>query len=352
MADVSSTPTNAANPAAAQPQSDAKKAGEQVAQGAAAGGQIPQQSNANSAGGKATPVSNAIDAVMKTLPGNQAEGSEEVEDDGSDLTPAETQKQVEKLRKKLKVGGKEIEVDEDELVKRAQMGYSAEEKWNEAAKMRKQMEQFIGMLQQDPAAALEKMGFDVDALAEQRLVQRIEEMKKSPEQLAHEKVQRELDQIKAEREKERTEIQEREKKSLQDKYAIDLENEINSAFDSSDNGLPKSPYIVKRMADVMIYALKNKVPDFTAKKALEIVQTEVMSELNNMYSVAPDEVFEKLVGKDRLNKYRRAKVKAKNPAPKVPDVKSTGSTELQKNQEEQAAKKIRAKDFFANLGKK
>lgn len=351
MADVMSTPTNATAPAAAQPQADAKKTAEQAAQSAAQA-QTPQQSNANSAGGRSTPASNAIDEVMKTLPGN-SQASEEVEDDGSDLESEKSMTKAEKKAWKLKVGEKDIEItDESELIKRAQMGYSADEKWNEAAKMRKQVENFIGLLQQDPASALEKMGLDVDSFAEQRMLQRIEEMKKSPEQLAHEKLQRELEQLRTEREQERESIRQREAQALQDKYAVDLENEINSAFDNNEAGLPKSPYIVKRMADVMIYALKNKVPDFTAKKALEVVQAEVLNELNQMYSVAPDEVFERLVGKDRLNKYRRAKVKAKTPAPKTNDIKPTGAGELQKSQEDQAPKKIREKDFFKNLGRK
>ncbi len=280
--------------------------------------------------------------------------ADETGDDGSDLDlTTQEKKAVEKFKKKLKVGGKEIEVDEDELVRRAQMGYSADEKWQEAAKMRKQMETFVSMLQEDPAAALEKMGFNVDEMAERRIEQRIQEMKKSPEQVEKEKIERELKQLKAEREQEKEVRRQAEIKQLQDRYAVELETEINSALET--NQLPKSPYIVKRMADVMIYAMKNKIPNFSAKRALEIVESEVREELNKMYEVAPDDVFEKLVGRDRLNKYRKGKV-TKKAAPKVAEqIKQTGTQELQRKAADDAKaekQKVRARDFFKTLGKK
>lgn len=304
-------------------------------------------------------VKKATDEINATLP-QDAQGADEVEDTGEDLeaeaVTKEDKKKIEAAIKKaykLKVGGKDVEVDESELLKRAQMGYSADEKWQEAAKMRKQLENFVGLLQNDPSAALEKMGINVDELAERRIQQRIEEMKKSPEQLEREKIEKELKSLKEEREREKEEHRSREIKALQDKYAVELESEINTALDSNELGLPKSPYIIKRMADVMIYAMKNKIPDFTAKKALEVVQGEVLEELNNMYQATPDEVFEKLVGKDRLNKYRRSKIKKPaKPAPASQDVKSTGRQELQAKQDEKPKQKVPLRDFLKTLGTK
>ncbi len=338
--------------APAQPNAEVKK--EQTAQPS------NQQSTSapNSAGAKASPASSAIDEVMKTLPGQQAAESEELEDDGSDLGEEEVkkaEKAIQKLKKKLKVGGKEIEVDEDELVKRAQMGYSAQEKWEEAAKMRKQMEGFIGLLQKDPAAALEKMGFDVDALAEARIQQRIEEMKKTPEQLELERLRREHESILAERQREREELQTREIQRMQDEFAVKIESEIDSALNSPEFGLPKSPFFIKRIADVLIYDIqKNGKQTLSARQAAEVVRDEAKNELQQLYSLTPDEVFEQLVGKDRLNKYRRSKIKKKpTQAPPAPlaEVKATGAKELN-TREEKPAKKILARDFFKNLGSK
>src|SRR5271165_1509102 len=191
------------------------------------------------------PAQSATQDVIKTLPTDQKPPVEaktdEVADDGSDLPPEEQaankKKAAEAAAKKaykLKVGGKDLEVDEAELMKRAQMGYSADQKWQEAAQMRKQMESFIHLLQNDPGKALAQMGHDVDKLAEDRIKARIEEMQKSPEQVEREKAQRELAELKAEREREKTEAQEREKSRVQDQFAIEIENDISSALDSNE----------------------------------------------------------------------------------------------------------------------
>jgi hypothetical protein len=354
MADTPSSPTPSAAPAA---------------QAAAPSAQQASKS----------PVDAATEQVLKTLPQEPkkksnpaqaaiAEMQGELEDSGEEFdgeeeaTPAEKKKAEAAARKayKLKVGGKDVEVDEAELLKRAQMGYSADEKWQEASRMRKQMEGFVQLMQRDPAKALEQMGFDVDKLAEERIQRRIEEMQKSPEQIEREKIQRELEELKAEREAERTEAQEREKQRLQEQYAIEIENDISSALDDNKFGVPKSPYVVKRIADTMILAVQegirtnnSKLKNITAKDVLPIVQEEIKNELAEMYSIAPDDVFEQLVGKDRLNKYRKAKIKKPGVKPQsAADVKSTGAAELNRAQEEQnrEKKKVSAKDFFKTLG--
>src|SRR5271166_5258847 len=124
------------------------------------------------------PADAASQEVIKKLPNEQKApvqaAASEVDDDGSDL-PAEDQsakqKKAEAAAKKaykLKVNGRDLEVDEAELLKRAQMGYSADQRWQETAQMRKQMDAFIHLIQTDPAKALAQMGHDVDKLAEDR----------------------------------------------------------------------------------------------------------------------------------------------------------------------------------------
>ena len=321
----------------------------------------------------ATPAQAATQEVLNTLPPDpkapkkgapQANVNDVIEDDGSDLveTPAAKKKAEAAAKKayKLKVGGKDLEVDESELLKRAQMGYSADQKWQEAANMRKQMDSFIQLLQQDPAKALEQMGYDVDKMAEDRIKYRIEEMQKSPEQLEREKMQRELEAMKTERERERAEAQARETQRLQDQFAIEIENDISSALDDNSYGFPKTPYVVKRVADMMILAVQEgiktnnpRLKNITAKDVLPIVRDEIHREQQELYSMSTDYVFEQLVGKNRLNQYRRSKIKktATKPA-SASDVKATGTRELQKAQDEanKSAKKVSAKDFFKTLG--
>ncbi len=317
-----------------------------------------------------TPAQTATQQVLTTLPADskapvEAKGDDVSEDTGEDLveTPAEAKKKAEAVAKrayKLKVGGKDVEVDETELLKRAQMGYSADEKWQEAAKMRKQMDGFIQLLQRDPTKALEQMGYDVDKLAEERIQQRIIEMQKSPEQLEREKLQRELKDMKDRDAQREEEYRTKETQRIQDQYAIELENDISSALDNNSYGFPKTPYVVKRIADTMILAVQQgiatnnaRLKNITAKDVLPIVEAEIKQELSDMYSASPDEVFESLVGKDRLNRYRRSKIKKTTKPASANEVKQTGAKELNKAKESKPAeKKTNAKDFFRNLGSK
>lgn len=303
--------------------------------------------------GSGGPLDNVMDEVTAKYTGKgkapaAAAGAEDVEDDGSDLPPEKNEKP---RKHKLNVKGKEVEVDDKELLKRAQMGFAADEKWQEAAKMKKQVEGFINLLQKDPASALEKMGFNVDELAEQRIQQRIEEMKKSPEQLELEKLRREHEAILSERERERQQSHEQKLKQMQSEFAVQVETEIMQALDNPDFGLPKSPYFVKRIADVLIYDInKNKKQTISAAKAAEIVRDEVKSEWQEVYQLSPDEVFEQMVGKDRLNKYRRSKIKKVPPTHNINDVKQTGTTEIKNTTTEKPKDKLRSKDFFKKLG--
>ena len=330
----------------------------------------PSAAPAASAPAAGNPAQAASEQVLKTLPPDPkasaaVDGDDVGEDTGDDLveTP-EQKKKIEAAAKKaykLKVAGKDVEVDEAELLKRAQMGYSADEKWQEAAKMRKQMDGFIQLLQRDPAKALEQMGYDVDKMAEERIQQRIAEMQKSPEQIEREKLQRELQDMKDRDKAREDEYRAKETQRIQDQYALELENDISSAFDSDSFSFPKTPYVVKRIADTMILAVQQgiatnnqRLMNITAKDVLPIVEQEIRQELNDMYQASPDEVFETLIGKDRLNKYRKGKIKKTAKPASASQVKPTGATELKKTQEAQSStqKKVNAKDFFKNLGSK
>jgi hypothetical protein len=320
--------------------------------------QAPAPPEAKKSTTQQTNAQTAVNEVLnsrKDQPAPEAAG-DDIEDTGEDLAAEEQKKAakaVAKLKKKLKVGGKEIEVDEDELVKRAQMGFSAEEKWQEASKMKKQVESLIGLLQKDPVKALERLGFNVDELAEKRIQQRIEEMQKSPEQLELEKLRREREEIMTEREKEKQDFQQREIKRMQDEFSVQIENDITKAMDNPSFGLPKSPYFVKRIADVMIYGLTNG-KEITADKAAQIVKEEAKKEFQEIYQLTPDEAFEQLIGKERLNKYRRSKVKkTAAPAAGASNVKQTGAAELlQARQENKPQAKVPMKKFFKSLGNK
>lgn len=290
------------------------------------------------------------DAVNSVMAEAGLGSDEEIIDDGADLeTPEEQLKSW-----KLKVDGQEIEIsDEEELIKRAQMGFAADKKWQEAAETKKQVMIFLDALQNDPVAAISKMGLDMDDIAEAHIKRRIEEMEKSPEQLEQEKIRQELEQLRSEKEKQEEEVRQSEIRRIQNEYAVQIENEISEVLDTNQN-LPKSPYVVKRVADVLIAEYKRGNTNIQVKDVVPFVEKQIMSEFSKMFGSMPENMFEKVVGKDILNKYRKSKVKSTQSAPKstVNGIKSTGESERLAKTSSRQESKISSRDFFKKLGTK
>src|SRR5690606_1378668 len=116
-----------------------------------------------------------------------------------DDTP--TEKEIKKAIKRyeLQVNGrkKAIELDldnEDEVKRYLSKAMAADEKFQEAAMTRKQAEQLVTLLRENPLAVLKhpELGLDVKALATQILNQELDEMQKSPEQKKLEEMERQL----------------------------------------------------------------------------------------------------------------------------------------------------------------
>ncbi|MDW8347627.1 MAG: hypothetical protein RML94_11775 [Bacteroidia bacterium] len=265
----------------------------------------------------------------------------ELEKKMEDLQMSEGEK--DKLRKKfqLKVNNKvkELEVDlgnEEEIKKYLQKALAADEKFQEAAQIRKYMESLVTALKTDPIAVLSHpdLGIDVKKLAEMVLAKEIEESQKSPEQKRIEELERKL---KEKEEKERMmEEQQRllELQKLEQEMFDNLDKEISEALKNSS--LPKSPYIVKRIADTMLSAIEMGYPDVTVKQILPFVEQQIYSELQNIFDSSPEDILpsllERFAGKKNLDRYRKSilsKLKAK-PVEK-PKIEDAGSKEKSSN---------------------
>lgn len=256
----------------------------------------------------------------------------------------------------LKVNGKLINKkidlsDENNLKNELQLAAAARQSMQEAANLKKLYEKEVSRLRQDPFSVLAELGLDPDQLAEMRIQQRIEEMKKSPEQLEREKIQAELqaareeaNRLKAEREAEQFE-------KLKDQAAAQIETEIEQALDAHKS-LPKSRHIVKRIADSMLWAMNNGFEDVTAEDVMPLVEKEWRDEMSRLMDDSPEDMLEQLIGQRNIERLRAKRLNAMNAsgAKTAASVKSTAAS-VQK-QEEQKREKIKQRDFFRSLGKK
>jgi hypothetical protein len=221
---------------------------------------------------------------------------------------------------------------------------------SESSNLKKQYEKELARLKQDPYSVLAELGLDPDQLAEMRIQQRIEEMKKSPEQVEREKIQKELQEAREEARKLKEEKESNEFAKMQEQAAVQIEDEITKALDAHTT-LPKSRHVVKRIADSMLWAMNNGFENVTAEDVIPMVEKDLTEEYNKLMDDAPEEMLERLIGKRNIERLRAKRVAAVKSAPSpLNSVKPTANST--KQQKEEPKKKIPASQFFKSLGKK
>lgn len=290
---------------------------------------------------------------------SDAKLAEKIAEQNPELTKKEVKKMIKEL--KYKFNGQEMseelpfEIPDDPkaieyMKKQIQMSKLSSTKSQENAQLKKEIETFFKTFQGDPEVAMKQLGLDVDKFAEEVINKRIEDMKKSPEQREKEKLEKELNDLRKKLEAEEADKQTRQMEAMQEKFAIELDRDITDAL-SSNSKLPKSPYVVKRIADVMALALENGYKDVSAKDVLPIVEKQINEEIQNMFGAMPEEVMEQLIGKPNLERMRSTRLKkAKKPVETASQVKATGTAPT-KADAAKAAEKVPMKDFFKKLGR-
>lgn len=242
----------------------------------------------------------------------------------------------------LKVNGKtinkKIDLSDEEAVKRElQKAYAGQQAMQKSAELEKIYAQEIERLKSDPFSVLEELGLDADELAELRIQQRIEEMKKSPEELAREQMQRELEEARQKLREQEDRAKEAEFAKLQEEAARALDDEISTALDAHTT-LAASPYIVKKVADTMMWAMDNGFEDVTASDVLDTVEAEVKKEISSMMSQLPEEVMEAYLGQKNIDRLRQKRIKAVKETKNVSNLKKESAKPVEKKNE--PAKKV------------
>jgi len=293
--------------------------------------------------------------------GEEADGlsPEEIAEEIKETAKAEEVKS-QKRKYQLKVNNKmrDIELDlgnDEEVQKYLQKAMGADERFQEAATVRKQMEQLINELKTNPLAILKHkaLGLDIKKLAEQVMNEEIEELSLTDEQ---KKIKQLEGMLKEKEEREKTleeEKQEARKAQLNQAAADELDYSISEALTAS--ALPRSPYVVKRVTDAMITAIELGYNNVTVAQVMPFIEEQMVGELQRLFEDAPEETADKLlerfVGKKSLDRYRSNRVKkakARAPADSASKITDTGKNVAAK-EAPQDAKKVRFKDMFGTF---
>jgi uncharacterized protein YfeS len=184
-------------------------------------------------------------------------------------------------------------------------------------------------------------------LAEAILREDLEESQKTPEQLEYEATKRKYEELLAEKEALEEQRRSDEQARLEQEAAIELENEIVQAIEIGS--LPRSQYISKKLADLAYIAYSNGI-DLTIQDLIPFVKQQYKRDIAEMMGVLDDDEVEMLVSKERIRAIRNKQiqsVKPKDGVPKAPlKTQDTGTS----NKKQEEPQKIKAKDFFKNLG--
>lgn len=287
---------------------------------------------------------------------SDSELEEVLEDDESSAEEKEEAVQELSRRISMKINGKEEEFDLsddshiDRLKQMAQKGEGADQKFQDAASMQKKMEQFAQILQSDPIEALKRAGHDIDALTEGYMANKIEELQKSPEQIKLEDLQKQLQDRESRLKEIEDEKMASEQARVQEEYQRQLDDEITAGLENSS--LPKSPYVVKRIAENLMLALDNGYEDISVNDILPIVEEQIQGEIRQMFEALPEDVIEEILGADVSTKLRKRRLKKMKETKAASSVKATGQSEIKKAKAAEAkeTKKQNVKDFFSDFG--
>jgi len=227
------------------------------------------------------------------------------EDKDTKSVPKETEAQKE-AKRKLKVKGQEIEVDESKYHEYAQKGAAATQTWQEAAKLKKEAEEHLAKVKANPIAALKELGINVDEIAEQHVWETIQRKTMTPEQIQQMERDKEFDRLK------NLENQTKEQKATAQKqeamkyYAQEFDKKIAAAI--TEAKLPRQPRAAQRVVDYLEAAIKQGYEPDIAEIGRN-VRDDLIKETSDLLGDADDDSLLTLLGPKVVEKVRIALLK-------------------------------------------
>lgn len=248
-------------------------------------------------------------AAIETAPAESAQNEQAKSEPNLKAVPAEKAAVAEVRRMKLKVDGREEEVEEAEVIRRAQLSSSASKRMEEVATQKQQIQKLIETLKGNPLAALMDPAL---GLTKAQVKEQFENWYKreyidpetlSPEQLKirdYEAKLKEYEEVKAQQEAQRQQAQAAEQ---QKHWAGEYERQIVKGLESS--GLPKTPSTVKAMAAYLQQAVSAGV-DVPIETVADLVRQDKVNDVKHFLGAVDGEALIRLVGDEVVNKIRKA----------------------------------------------
>ena len=219
------------------------------------------------------------------------------------------QEQIQEPKKfKFKLNDKDEEFVEQELVELIQSGRNASLSLKQADEVKKQAQQILQLLKENPRKVLSdpSLGVDLYKLAEETLLEKIEQDMLTPEQ---KKIQEYEKRFKNLEEKEKAEQAKKDQEALAQAESHWVQ-EYNKLFQEalSVSQLPQTPRTIKRMAELASAHLEQGQP-IDAKTLASTLREEYLVEVKELLSASETESLLEILGDEIGNKIIKADLK-------------------------------------------
>lgn len=263
----------------------------------------------------ATPSQPAAPAKIDATPSAQAPKAGEQKQGTQPDAKAQAQAVAEAKKYKLLVDGADVEVDETELIRRAQKATGAEKRFEEANRVKQQLDAILSELK-DPKKVFQllsrpEIGHDVKTLASEWLYENVVKPESMPkEQYELQKMKAEFDQIKKERDEYATKYQTEQEQKETALEMERLDKAMKATLESSN--LPRTPQTISRMAYYMQVGLQRGV-NLTPADVLPLVKNDYEAALKAFVGDLDGDDLENFLGEsvaEKIRKHTLAKVQS------------------------------------------
>jgi hypothetical protein len=207
----------------------------------------------------------------------------------------------------------------EDLIRDAQLGRASTKRFQEAAAMQKRVEAWVEEFNRDPVAAMAKIasgkeGAKFDEIVERYLYAKMQREKMTPEQRQAEERENEIRRLKAAEEARQKETESKSLEEARVKAQRILQGEISTAIEAI--GLPKTPEVARRMAQLMLESHTRK-DGLTSRQIASYLRTQLIEEHEALLSGLPPEEIATRFPKsaERIRQAEVARLKGGAPAP-------------------------------------
>lgn len=240
--------------------------------------------------------------------------TDNISDSGTE-TKAEQQAQALKKKYKYKVDGNEVEEeidfsDEENIKQKLSLAKAAQKRMQESAKVKKEAEQFIKALKENPLEILQDERLMGSAkfreVAEAFLAKQLQQEMLTPEQRRQMEIENELNKYKQQEAKAKEKTEQEQMAKLQQHYQQELQSTIVEALQSVN--LPKTKKTIASMASLISKSMQHGL-DLDAKTLGKMVRQQYEQDLREMFESSSEDSLLSILGDSVTNKIRKADLK-------------------------------------------